>query len=145
VKEVMDMRRYLLVLDTDQLGPEEEHDLEPISYLAATQQREPFETVVLSLAADDGSAGGARRAQRAAAHLASIGGQASEMISGDGLVAAVRAETRAHHYDEVILVTGRRPGSGLGRMPGRDPVHQLRREWGDRLIVFSRKRPRAGA
>src|SRR6202000_1505033 len=35
LKEVMGMRRYLLVLDMDLLAMDEEHDLEPISYLVA--------------------------------------------------------------------------------------------------------------
>ena len=45
----MDMRRYLLVLDMDLLAMDEEHDLEPVSYLAARQEQEPCEVVVLSL------------------------------------------------------------------------------------------------
>ena len=44
----MGMRRYLVVLDMDLLAADEELDLEPISYLAAQQEREPCETVVLS-------------------------------------------------------------------------------------------------
>jgi hypothetical protein len=35
LKEVMDMRRYLLVLDMDLLALDEEHGLEPINYLVA--------------------------------------------------------------------------------------------------------------
>jgi hypothetical protein len=41
LKEVMDMRKYLLVLDMDLLAVDEEHDLEPISYLVAKQEQEP--------------------------------------------------------------------------------------------------------
>lgn len=44
------MRRYLLVLDMDLLAMDSEHDLEPINYLVARQEREPCEVVVLSLA-----------------------------------------------------------------------------------------------
>jgi hypothetical protein len=43
------MRRYLLVLDMDLLAMDEQHGLEPISYLVAKQEREPCEVVVLSL------------------------------------------------------------------------------------------------
>lgn len=49
LKEVMDMRRHLLVLDMDLLAMDEEHDLEPINYLVAKQEQEPCEVVVLSL------------------------------------------------------------------------------------------------
>ena len=70
-------------------------------------------------------------------HLQTIGCQASGLISDQDLVKAVRAETRGHDYDEVILATGRQKGPGLARLVGRDPVQQLRRKWGQRLIVFS--------
>jgi hypothetical protein len=40
MKEVMDMRRYLLVLVMDLLAMDEEHDLEPISYLVVRQEQE---------------------------------------------------------------------------------------------------------
>lgn len=43
------MRRYLLVLDMDLLAMDEEHDLAPINYLVAQQEREPCEVLVLSL------------------------------------------------------------------------------------------------
>src|SRR4029077_15848322 len=51
--EVMDMRRYLLVLDMDLLALDEELDLEPINYLVAQQveEQERGEVVVLSLVA----------------------------------------------------------------------------------------------
>jgi hypothetical protein len=45
----MDMRRYLLVLDTDLLALDEELDLGPINYLAERQAHDPCEVVVLSL------------------------------------------------------------------------------------------------
>jgi hypothetical protein len=69
-------------------------------------------------------------------HLRTIGCQASGVISDQDLVKAVRAEAAAHNYDEVILATGRQTGSRLGHLAGRDPVQQLRRKWGERLIVF---------
>jgi hypothetical protein len=43
------MRRCLLVLDMALLAMDEEHDLEPINYLVARQEREPCEVVVVSL------------------------------------------------------------------------------------------------
>jgi hypothetical protein len=158
----MDMRRYLLVLDMDLLAMDEEHDLEPINYLVAKQEQEPCEVVVLSLADTsqtklpatelalgaqagkfpvaprpdhDISAAAEHRMDLAVRHLKTIGCQASGVISDQDLVKAVRAETASHDYDEVILATGRQ-GSGLARFVGRDPVQQLRRKWGERLIVF---------
>jgi hypothetical protein len=47
-EDVMDMRRYLLVLDMDLLALDEELDLEPINYLVARQEQEWCEVVVLS-------------------------------------------------------------------------------------------------
>ena len=44
------MGRYLLVLDTDLLAPDEELHLGPIGYLVERQKQEPCEVVVLSLA-----------------------------------------------------------------------------------------------
>jgi hypothetical protein len=54
----------------------------------------------------------------------------------DDLVKAVRSETQRHDYDEVILATGGQGGSPLARGLHLDPVHQLRRRMGQRLIVF---------
>jgi len=48
-----------------------------------------------------------------------------------------RGETRAHHYDEVILATGRQGVSWLARSLRPDPVHQLRRRWRQRLVIFA--------
>ena len=70
-------------------------------------------------------------------HLTVIGCQPRGLISDEDLVKAVRHESRAHDYDQVILATGRQNGSGLAGVLRLDPVHQLRRQWGDRLIVFS--------
>jgi 1-acyl-sn-glycerol-3-phosphate acyltransferase len=58
------------------------------------------------------------------------------LISDQGLVKAVRTESGIHDYDQVVLATGRQDSSRLGRVLGRDPVQQLRRKWGERLIVF---------
>jgi hypothetical protein len=159
----MDVRRYLLVLDMDLLAMDEEHDLEPISYLVAKQEQEPCEVVVLSLvdtsqtklpamelvlgaqagkfpvapkADHDISAAAEHRMNLAVRHLTTIGCRASGVISDQDLVKAVRAETAGHDYDEVILATGRQDSARLGRLIGRDPVQQLRRKWGKRLIVF---------
>jgi hypothetical protein len=76
------------------------------------------------------------RMNLAVRHLKTIGYKASGLISDEELVKAVRAETRAHHYDEVILATRRQGGSWLARSLHRDPIHQLRRRWGQRLIIF---------
>ena len=76
-------------------------------------------------------------------HLKTIGCQASGLISDQDLVKAVRAETRRHHYDEVILATGRQGGTWLARSLHLDPVHQLRRRWGQRLTVFRPARTRS--
>ncbi len=46
---MVNMRRYLLVLDTDLLALDEELDLEPINYLVGQQEQGPCEVVVLSL------------------------------------------------------------------------------------------------
>lgn len=155
--------RCLLVLDMDLLAMDEEHDLEPINYLVGRQEQEPCEVVVLSLTEasqlklpalelllgarvgkfpvapkpdHDHSAAAEHRMELAVRHLKTIGCQASGLISDDDLVKAVRAETGIHDYDEVILATGRQPGSGMARLVGRDPVHRLRHKWGERLIVF---------
>jgi hypothetical protein len=69
--------------------------------------------------------------------LKAIGYQASGLISDQELVKAVRAETRRHHYDEVILATGRQGGSWLARSLHLDPVHQLQRRWGQHLAVVT--------
>ena len=69
--------------------------------------------------------------------LKTIGCQASGLISDQDLVKAVAAETRAHNYDEVILATGSQEGTWLARRLRLDPVHQLRRRWGQRLTVFA--------
>jgi hypothetical protein len=163
LKEVMDMRRYLLVLDMDLLAMDSEHDLEPINYLVARQEQEPCEAVVLSLADTsqaklsamelalgaqagkfpvaprpdhDIGAAAEHRMERAVRHLTTIGCQASGLISDQDLIKAVRAETASHDYDEVVLATGRQDSSWLARATGRDPVQRLRRQWGERLIVF---------
>ena len=157
------MRRYLLVLDMDLLAMDEEHDLEPINYLVAKQEQESCTVMVLSLvnasqtklpaaelllgaqvgkfpvapkADHDISAAAEHRMNLAVRHLQTIGCQASGVISDQDLVKAVRSETASHDYDEVILATGRQDGSRVARIMGRDPVQQLRRKWGQRLIVF---------
>jgi nucleotide-binding universal stress UspA family protein len=70
-------------------------------------------------------------------HLKAIGYRASGLISDRELVEAVRTETRAHDYDEVIVATGRHGGSWLARGLHLDPIHQLRRRWGQRLVTFA--------
>jgi len=123
--------------------------------LVATRQakRSPLELV---LGAASGSAGAAPAKSPAAPqpghgisaaaehrmnltvrHLKAIGCRASGIISDQDLVKAVRAETRAHRYDQVILATGRQGGTRIAHGLHRDPVHQLRRRWGQRLVIFT--------
>ena len=73
----------------------------------------------------------------AVGHLRTVGCQASGLISDQELVKAVGAETRRYDYDEVILATGRQGGTRLARGLRLDPVHQLRRRWGQRLVIFA--------
>jgi hypothetical protein len=162
----MGVRRYLLVLDMDLLAVDEELDLEPINHLVARQEQGPCEVVVMSLVRSrqarlpamelvlgarsgkfpvapqpdhDISAAAEHRMNLAVRHLKTIGCQASGLLNDeDDLVKAVRAETRRHDYDEVILATGRQRGTPLARGLHLDPVHQLRRRLGQRLIVFPR-------
>jgi hypothetical protein len=70
-------------------------------------------------------------------HLKAIGCQASGLISDHELVKAVRAETRAHDYDKVILATGCDGGTRVARGLHLDPIHQLRRHLGQRLVIFA--------
>jgi hypothetical protein len=85
----------------------------------------------------DVNAAAEHRMNRAVRQLRAIGYQASGVIRDEELVKAVRAETRAHHYDEVILATGRQGGTWLARGLHQGPVHQLRRRWGQRLVTFT--------
>ncbi len=85
----------------------------------------------------DVNAAAEHRMNLAVRHLKTIGYQASGLISDEELVKAVRTETHTHHYDEVILATGRHSGSWLARSLHLDPVHQLRRRWGQRLVIFT--------
>jgi hypothetical protein len=163
-EEVIDVRSYLLVLDMDLLTIDNELDLEPINYIVAQQERQPCEVVVLSLVdtsqarlpamelllgANVGkfpvaprpnhnvSAAAEHRMNLAIRHLRTVGCRASGIISDqDDLVKAVRSEARHHDYDAVLLATGRRHGSEVARRLHLDPVHQLRRRLGDRLVVF---------
>src|SRR5215831_12105540 len=75
------------------------------------------------------------RTNLAVRHLKTIGYQASSLMSDEELVKAVGAETRRHHYDEVVLATGRQGGSWLARSLHLDPVHQLRRKV-QRLVIL---------
>jgi hypothetical protein len=155
--------RYLLVLDRDLLAVDEQLGLEPINYLAARQEQAPCEVVVLSLVSTrqgrmppmelllgagrgvfpraprpdyDVSAAAEHRMDLAVQHLRAIGCRASGLISDEDLVQAVHSESRDHEYDKVILATGREGGRWLARALRLDPVHQLRRRLGQRLVIF---------
>jgi hypothetical protein len=161
---VIDVRRYLLVLDMDLLALDEELDLEPINYLVARQEQEPCEVMVLSLTDTgqaklppmelllgaqvgkfpvapqpdhDVSAAAEHRMNLAVRHLKAIGCRASGVVSDEELVKAVRSESHGHDYDEVIVATGGRSGSRLDRALRLDPLHRLRRRLGKRLVLFS--------
>ena len=69
--------------------------------------------------------------------LKAVGCQASGIISDHDMLEAVRAETRAHDYDQVILATSRRDGPWLARLLRRDPVHKLRRRCRHPVTVIS--------
>jgi hypothetical protein len=73
------------------------------------------------------SAAAEHRMHQAVQHLKGTGCQASGIISDSDLLEAVRSETRAHDYDQVILATSRQSGPWLARLLRRDPVHRLRR------------------
>lgn len=160
-------KRILLVLDMDVLA-DEQFGLEPINYLVSRQSQSPSEVVVLSLVSTrqarmpsmelllgagsgvaprasrphyDVSAAAERRMDLAVQHLQAIGYQAGGLISDEDLVQAVNSETRDHEYDEVILATGQEGGRWLARSLRLDPVRQLRRRLGQRLIIFPPQRP----
>jgi hypothetical protein len=157
------MRRYLLVLDSDLVTADEQSSPEPVNYLAARQEEEPCEVVVLTLvrprqaqvppflalyAADKigrypvkslpGHDVGAAeyRMNSAVLQLEQVGCHAVGIITGQRqLDTAARAEIRGRDYDEVIVVTGR-SSSWLARLLRLDPVHRLRLRLGHRLTVF---------
>ena len=158
------MQRILFVLDMDLLAVDEHFDLAPINHLIARQGEEACEVTVLSLVDTrqthlsgmelalgaqagkfpvrprpdhDISAAAEHRMNLARRHLKTIGCAATGLISDEPLLKAVRAETRRHDYDEVVLATGRQEGTLLARVLGQDPVHRLRHRWRKRLIVFS--------
>ena len=93
---------------------------------------------VLSRAAgadQDAGAGAEHRMHRVVQQLKGIGCLASGIISDSDLLEAVRAETRAHDYDQVILATSRHGSPWLARLLRRDPVQQLRRRCKQQVIV----------
>jgi hypothetical protein len=83
----------------------------------------------------DVNAAAEHRMNRAVQHLRGTGCQASGIISDSDMLEAVRAETRAHHYDQVILATNMQGGPRLARLLRRDPVHRLRRRCKQQLTV----------
>src|SRR5260370_6499434 len=138
----------------DLLAVDEKLGLEPINYVLARGEKERCEVVVLSLASTrqarlpawelllgtssnvtkfpvaprpdhDIGAAAEHRMNLAVRHLRMIGCQASGIISDEELVKAVRSETRARDYDQVILATGGRPRTSMGPGPRRGPAHPL--------------------
>jgi hypothetical protein len=85
----------------------------------------------------DVSAAAEHRMNLTVRHLKTIGCQASGLISDEDMVKAVDAETRAHDYDEVVLMTSGLDGSWLARTLHLDPIHHLERHWGKKLTVFA--------
>ena len=70
-------------------------------------------------------------------HLTAIGCQASGFIGDEeSLVKAVTSEIRSRDDAAVLLVSGHLRGSALSRWLRLDPVSQLRRRLGLRLVVF---------
>ena len=162
----MEMQRYLFVLDVDLPVMDEELERGPISYLGARQEQEPIEVAVLALGSSprlpamdlllggavsatsltkfpfapppdqEVSAAAEHRMNLAVQHLQATCCRASGIISDEDLMDAVRAETRSHSYDAMILATSRQPDLWLRRVLHRDPIHRLRRRWGKRLTVF---------
>jgi hypothetical protein len=147
----------------DLLAIDDELDLRPINHIVGEQEKGPCEVTVLSLASTpqqklpaielllgarvgklpraprpdhDVSASAEHRMDLAVRHLKMIGCRASGIISDEELMTAVRAETRTHAYDGVIVAIGMQGGSPLARRLHMDPVHRLRRRWGKRLTVF---------
>jgi hypothetical protein len=157
------MQRYLLVLNMDLLAVDEQLALRPINHLVERHEREPCDVVVLSLvdtsqarlpAAElllgaqvgkmpvaprpdhDIDAAAEHRMTLAIRALKMIGCQATGLVSDEPLVKAVRAESRSRDFDEVILATSPPAGRLLARAVRVDPIHRLRRRFGQRLIVF---------
>jgi hypothetical protein len=157
------MRRYLLVLDRE-LATADEPRPAPVSYLAARQEEEPCQVVVLALvrslghqvptfmrlrmSASIGRYGRANlpkhdvratehRMSSAVLQLERVGCHATGVITRQRqLGLAVRGEIHGRHYDEVLLVTGRSSGTWLTRFLRLDPAHQLRLRLGHRLTIF---------
>ena len=157
------MRRCLLVLDRE-LVAEDEPRPAPVSYLAARQEQEPCQVVVLALVRSSqaqvpafmrlrmsnsigryGRANLPRHDVKAAEHrmnsavfqLERAGCHATGVITRQRqLSLAVRGEIHGRHYDEVLLVTGRSSGTWLSRLMRLDPVHRLRLRLGHRLVIF---------
>lgn len=156
------MERYLLILDMDMLAFDAQRDLAPINYLAERGAVQHCEVVVLSLVTDrprlpstelllgarmgkmpvaprpdhDTAAVAEHRMNLAVQHLRTLGCKASGIISDEDLLSAVRAETRHHDYEQVILMAGRQRAGALSGLLHTDPIHRLRRQLGDRLIIF---------
>ena len=132
-------KRYLLVLDTDLPAAYEQLGLEPINYLVARQQQEQCEVAVLSLVST-------RQARMPSMELLlganrGVFPRAPRPDHDISAAAEHRMDLAVQHlqtigcHDKVILVTSREGGRWSARAH-LDPVHQLRRRLGQRLIIF---------
>jgi hypothetical protein len=128
--EVTDVRRYLLVLDMDLLALDEELDLEPINYLIARQDEEPCEVMVVSLT-DRGQA----KLPSMELLLGAQVGKFPVAPQPDHDVSAA-AEHRMNLAVRHLKAIGCQ-ASGVISDEELDPLHQLRRRWGKRLVLFS--------
>ena len=85
----------------------------------------------------DVGAAAEHRMHQVVQQLKAAGCQASGIISDSDMLEAVRAETRAHDYDQVILATSRRDGPWLVRLLRQGAVHRLRRRCKQPVTVVS--------
>ena len=93
---------------------------------------------------DDPGIAAEHRMHQAVQYLKRIGCQASGFISGSDMLEAVRAETRAHDYDQVILATSSEGDPWLACLLHRDRVHRLRRRCKQQLTVVPLGQAAAG-
>jgi hypothetical protein len=127
----------VVVLSLVDTGPTKLSPLELVLGGATSGLFAPAKFPAAPRAGHDVSAAAEHRLNLTVRHLATIGCQASGLISDEDLIEAVDAETRRHDYDEIILMTGNQDGSWLARTLHLDPIHQLQRHWGRKLTAFT--------